>query len=320
MGQFVSDYLEYPLVTGAGGFIGSNLVSTLVDRETTKKVYALDRPGNKELLRFENNPKVEIHHIDLTTDKFPLSLNPSCIFMLAALNGTSKFYSHPWEVLINSTLPTLNTIKAFQAACPILYSSSSEVYASTINQYPHMIPTKENVNLSIEDIHNPRWSYAAAKIVGEIAMQAAAIQFGSRGVIVRYHNVYGPRMGDNHFVPEFMKKCMSGNFDLIGATETRAFMYIQDAINGTISAIQKASNQIPIYHLGSEEELTILSAAQVIVEELKLGSNNFNMLPSRLGSVNRRIADISKAKNELGWYPEVSFREGIKKILASQGI
>lgn len=314
----MNDYLRYPLVTGAGGFIGSNLVSTLADSETTVKVYALDRPGNRGLSTFENNPKVELLELDLTRESFPSQLKPSCVFMLAALNGTSRFYSQPWDVLVNSTLPTFNTIKRFQSLCPILYSSSSEVYASTVNQNPDLIPTREDINLSIEDIHNPRWSYATAKIVGEIAMQSAATQSGLEGVIVRYHNVYGPRMGNDHFVPEFVKKCLSGKYDLIGANQTRAFMFVQDAINGTIAAIRKASKQIPVYNLGSEEELTILSAARVIVEELGLKNADFNVLPSRIGSVNRRIANITKAKSELSWRPEVTFREGIKRTIASQ--
>jgi len=313
----MSGSLRYPLVTGAGGFIGRNLVAKLASREETSAVIAIDRPNSPGLRQFRSHPKVLIEELDIAKGNFTLTskINPTCIFMLAALNGTGRFYSQPWDVLLNSTLPTLNVISKFENQCPILYSSSSEVYASTVTRFPYLIPTKEDITLSIDDIHNPRWSYAAAKILGEIAMQSAAVQIGMSGVIVRYHNVYGEGMGNDHFVPEFINKCKSGNFDLIGANETRAFMHVDDASEGTILAIQHASQAIPIFHLGSEEEITILEAAEIIVEELGLTKKDFNLLPSRKGSVMRRLADIGNAKDKLNWYPKVKFREGIRRTI-----
>lgn len=308
---------QFPYVTGAGGFIGRNLVRQLAMDPRTEKVIALDLPGNPGLAKILNNPKIQIVETDLSKPDFEIEFerNPTSIFMLAAMNGTNRFYSQPWDVLLNSTLPTLNVLDRYQGTCPILYTSSSEVYASTVANNVNLIPTNEEVPPSIEDIHNPRWSYATAKLLGEVALQASAIQHGTRGVIVRYHNVYGPEMGIDHFVPDFIQKVKMEKFELIGAEETRAFLHISDAIAGTISAIEKSSIEIPIFHLGTEEELEIADAARIILEEMGEENHKLNFLPSRTGSVKRRVANISKAKQILKWEPKVNFRTGIRHII-----
>jgi UDP-glucose 4-epimerase/UDP-glucuronate decarboxylase len=309
--------LQLPLVTGAGGFIGRNLVLQLAKDPRTEKVIALDMPGSPGFALFRNDPKVHIIEADLSRHDFEFGYKqqPTSIFMLAAMNGTGRFYSQPWDVLMNSTLPTINIINRFQGTCPMLYTSSSEVYASTIATNEALVPTDEEISPSIEDIHNPRWSYATAKLLGEVALQASAIQHGTRGVIIRYHNVYGPDMGVDHFVPDFIQKVKEGKFEIIGAEETRAFLHISDAISGTIAAIEHSSLEVPIFHLGTEEELEISQAAEIILEEMGLQRSKLNFLPSRIGSVKRRVANISKARQILKWEPDIDFRSGIHKFL-----
>lgn len=311
--------IQKPLVTGAGGFIGSHLVQELLNISDTQVIYCIDLPNSKRLKTFENNPRVKIIELDLNFESSIdyLPSDATCVFALAALNGTSRFYSKPYTVFESSICPTLNVIRKYGKLIPIVYSSSSEVYASTVTNFGGAIPTSESVIPSIESIHNPRWSYAAAKLAGEIAINSAAIEFGTNCSIVRYHNVYGPDMGSDHFIPDFVDRAKSGVFEVIGAFESRAFLNVLDAVQGTIAAAYHAKESVPVFHLGSSEELRILDAAQIILDEMGLGDKEINLVPSREGSVARRVADSTKAKEVLKWESKIEFRAGIRSYLDS---
>lgn len=309
--------LSHPLVTGAGGFIGSHLVRKLSRNHETKVIYAVDLKSNKRLAELAKLPKVQILEQDLcdprSADLLPDQV--SAVFSLAALNGTSRFYSNPWTVLEASTLPTLLVVRKYSGTAPILYTSSSEVYASSVDMGIAEVPTEEDVPLSISDVHNPRWSYAMAKMHGEIAMVAAANELGLQGSIVRYHNVYGPDMGGDHFIPDFVGRVMGGVAEIHGGENTRSFLHIDDALNGTILALGEASPKVPIFHLGTEDEMTIENAARRILKLMGRGDLELKVHAAPTGSVLRRCPDISKAKQVLGWRPNVSFEEGVKTVI-----
>jgi nucleoside-diphosphate-sugar epimerase len=218
-------------------------------------------------------------------------------------------------VLTGSLLPTLNVIEKYKTSVPIVYSSSSEVYASTVEHFSGLVPTPETISPSLSNIHNPRWSYAGAKMLGEIALNAAAIEYGLRGSIVRYHNVYGPNMGLDHFVPDFIARAKNNIREITGADNTRSFIYISDAIEGTIAAARMASTAVPIYHLGTSDEITIKDAAIKILKLMGQPTEDLKVLNAPEGSVARRCPDISKAKIELGWSPRVTFESGILNYL-----
>ena len=309
--------IRNPLVTGGAGFIGSNLVKRLSDLKEVENVYCVDLPNSTRFHELRVLPKVKIVESDLNEIKSldSLPVNPSVIFALAALNGTSRFYTNPWMVLKGSFLPTLNVIEKYKSSVPIVYSSSSEVYASTVEHYSGLVPTPETISPSLSNVHNPRWSYAGAKMLGEIAMNAAAVEYGLRGSIVRYHNVYGPNMGLDHFVPDFIARAKNNIREITGAYNTRSFIYISDAIEGTIAAARKASTEVPIYHLGTSDEMTIKHAAIEILKLMGQPTEDLQVMDAPEGSVARRCPDISKAKRELGWTPQVSFESGILNYL-----
>lgn len=304
------------MVTGAGGFIGSHLVRKLSGNPDAKIIYAVDLKSNKRLAELAKLPNVKILEQDLcdprSADLLPDQV--SAVFSLAALNGTSRFYSNPWTVLQASTLPTLLVVRKYSGRAPILYTSSSEVYASSVDMGIAKVPTDEEAIFSISDVHNPRWSYAMAKMHGEMALVAASEELGLHGTIVRYHNVYGPDMGGDHFIPDFVGRVMRGVAEIHGGENTRSFLHIDDALNGTLLALTKASSKVPIFHLGTEDEMTIENAARTILKVMGREDLELKILSAPTGSVLRRCPDISKAKRVLGWYPRISFEEGVKTI------
>ena len=177
------------------------------------------------------------------------------------------------------------------------------------------VPSDEEVALSISNVHNPRWSYAMAKMHGEMAIIAAAQELGLQGSIVRYHNVYGQDMGVDHFIPDFIGRVMQGVAEIHGGENTRSFLHIEDALRGTILALSQSSSKVPIFHLGTDDEMTIENAARRILKVMGRLDLDLVVNAAPTGSVLRRCPDISKARKVLGWYPKISFEEGIKMVM-----
>lgn len=312
--------LERPLVTGAGGFIGFHLCRYLESLPEVIQVIAVDLKQSINLSKLKNFKKITVLESELGYEnvKNLTKYRPTSAFALAALNGTSRFYEQPFRVLEASTIPTLALLSKLDVNCPILYSSSSEVYASNLALGLGQIPTAEDTPLTVEDIHNPRWSYGIAKIHGEMAVVSSAIQHKRKCAIVRYHNVYGPQMGLDHFIPDFIDRARRGIFQVQNPMATRSFLNINDAVRGTVMALTKASIATPIFHLGNNEEISILDAADRILKVMGIENVSIEQLEGPKGSVQRRLPSISKARKELNWIPQVTFENGISDYLKQQ--
>ena len=278
-----------------------------------EEIYCVDLPLSNRLEALSSLPKVRIIEADLSSqlEMLKLPCDVDTVFALAAKNGTSNFYSSPFSVLDNSSSPTINTIKRYAKIAPIVYSSSSETYAATVSDGHAVIPTNEEVRTSIGENKNARWSYAMGKLYGEIALSAACQELGAEGVILRYHNVYGPDMGPGHFVSDFIDRALQGDFSIQGGSSTRSFLYITEAVEATILASNHTSRTPQIYNVGSTEELKILEAARQILILMDLHVGEIKSIPEPVGSVHRRCPDISKIIEEMGWEPQISFHEGI---------
>tara|TARA_R110002110_G_scaffold148764_1_gene339912 strand:+ start:1382 stop:2290 length:909 start_codon:yes stop_codon:yes gene_type:complete len=299
------------LVTGGTGFIGLNLSIylakngaqvTICDNNFRGKLdedakHAVDECGLK-FLKCDLTNKDDFQNLDKDYDE---------IYHLAAVNGTENFYKMPEKVLRVNTLAVINLLDWVvdnDIKSKILFSSSSETYATTRNK---KIPTPETVDLTIDDVHNPRFSYAGSKIIGELFFLNYAKKYDLDTKIVRYHNIYGPRMGYEHVMPQFSVRILKKEspFKIYGGENTRAFCYIDDAVEATISVMRcdEAKNQI--VNIGNEkEEVKILDLAKKMLNfsdyDVKIEIED---APS--GSVSRRCPDISKLRELIGYYPKV---------------
>jgi len=308
------------LITGGAGTIGLPLAQHLYAQGQEITICDnLFKPKikDKELNDFLKQKNVKFINIDLT--KFEnlkkLEKDYNYVYHLAAINGTKYFYEIPQEVLRINTLAMINILEWFKdTTCgKILFSSSNEAYASTINKIGGPIPTPEDIMLSIGDIKNPRWSYGGSKLIGELFFINYARAYKFNMSIIRYHNSYGPRMGYAHVIPEFIMRIIKKEnpFNIYGGKETRAFCYISDTVKATQLVMESKKTNDEIIHIGNDqEEISMINLAKKMFDLFgyypKLKIN-----PAPEGSVNRRCPGITKLK-KLGYKPEVNLDTGLK--------
>jgi nucleoside-diphosphate-sugar epimerase len=305
------------LITGGTGFIGSALVKRLVKGGNKVVVLDNDIRGARSRLR-DVNSRIEFIEADIRDADL---VQKACrgvdsIIHLAYINGTEYFYKYPELVLEVAVKGMINIVDGCikENVKELVLASSSEVY-----QTADKIPTDETARLVIPDVMNPRYSYGGGKIISELL----AINYGRKKIdkvmIFRPHNIYGPDMGWEHVIPQFalrMKDICNKtdekkiDFPIQGnGTQTRAFCYIDDFIDGLMLVLEKGEH-LNIYHIGTQEEISIRDVAieigkfynrEVILNEGK----------DAKGATNKRCPDISKLK-KMGYSPKILFKQGLK--------
>lgn len=305
------------LITGGAGFVGFHLAKNLAKTSTVHLCDNLFRGRMDEELRaLLENKNVGFIKCDMTNvdDLKALDNNYNYVYHLAAVQGTRNFYEMPDKVLRTNMLSAINILDWFSSSQSgkILFSSSSETYSGTIKMFSGQVPTPEDIPLCVDDIKNPRWSYGVSKIAGELLFINYAKTRKFRMSIIRYHNVYGPRMGFDHVVPEFFVRAIKKEdpFKIYGGKETRAFCYVDDAVAAT-ELVMKAAKDGDIVHIGTQDEIAIMELAKKVCDVANLHPH-FEVLPSPEGSVSRRCPDITKLRS-LGFEPAVSLNDGLKK-------
>ena len=285
------------LITGSEGFIGSHLADALKDN--CKDLHCVDKVNGEDLCNIN------------TVNSLP---DVDIIFHMAARNGTKWFYEEPFSVLQNCTTPTLNLIERYKdTKVKFIYASSCEFYADSTESGINKVPTSEDVSVLFSNPKNLRWSYAAGKYIGELAVMSAARQYNLNYLVLRYHNIYGPRQVD-HFIPEFYSRVKDGDYSLKGWENTRAFCYISDAIEMTLKAANNHEAINSVIHIGNDDETSIKNVAEII---LKIIDEKEELILHNApeGSVSRRCPDLSLAKNLNIYSKVVSLEEGLKITL-----
>mgnify|MGYP000515854430 CR=1 FL=1 len=307
------------IVSGGSGFIGSALVKRLV--KEGNMVTVLDNNSRGVLSRLNSVlKKINFIECDIRDTEAIISRSKGAdsFIHLAAVNGTENFYKNPEKVLDIGVRGILSAIDACRHnnIKELIVASSSEAY-----QTPSIVPTPEEVPLIVPDVMNSRYSYGGSKIISELL----AINYGRRDfdrvMIFRPHNVYGPDMGWEHVLPQFILRAIrkikenpEGDvpFDILGdGQQTRAFIHIDDFIDGLMLMLDKGKH-LGIYNIGNTEEIAIKDIAYKVVKhfgrsvKIKTG----DLAP---GETIRRCPDISKME-KLGFLPKINFDKGLPSI------
>ncbi len=307
------------LVTGAAGFLGYHLAKRLAD-DKSNQVLCVDNGVRGEYDRYylelSKRSNIVRLDVDLTSleDVLTLPDDVDLVYHLAALNGTQNFYERPFDVVRCCTLPTLHLLEKYGRSKSLrrfVYAGTSESYASTVTRFGWEVPTDETVPLSLDDIFNPRWSYAGSKMHGEIAAVNASAQYGLPITIIRYHNAYGPRMGDKHVVPDFYARAKQGVFALYGYEDTRSFIYVDDAIRATIAVAETQAAQNEVVNIGGSREISMLELGQIMMQVAGF-DGEIETHPSPKGSVKRRCPNVDKLVALTGFEEQWSLEKGLK--------
>lgn len=298
------------LVTGGLGFVGFHLTKHLL-ATTPCEVCVFDNASRGridedfEQLQNQFGPRLRLGNnlAELIQADF------SRIYHLAAINGTSNFYERPYEVLSNNcqiTFELLDHLRATGKKPKILYTSSGETYAGLAVP----IPTPETTRVGFTDVHNPRWSYGCSKLVGELAVIHSRLPY----VVMRLQNVYGPRMGFDHVIPNLLYRLwsLSANEPLLvkNFQDTRSFCYVDDCVRA-MTALEAVENEI--VHIGTGDEISIGALADLLCRLEQNPRQVIDVGRQDRGSPKRRCPDTNKLRGLTNWEPLVSLEEGLRR-------
>jgi UDP-glucose 4-epimerase/UDP-glucuronate decarboxylase len=313
------------LITGGAGFIGFHLARRIATEPATEILLVDNLSRGKREAGLEallSRPNVQLVCGDLTQPDVYQLLTGAFdeVYHFAAIVGVRNVIERPHEVLRINAVATLRLLEWYVQGPSrrLLFASTSEAYAWTQKFHPLPIPTPEDVPLALTDLDNPRLSYAASKMFGELLVRQFCRVHGREFVIVRFHNVYGPRMGNEHVIPELYRKAAAGQNPLpvFSASHQRAFCYVSDAVECVLRAIRDPAGAGHVFNVGNdEEEIEIGELATRILRVLKL---DYSIAPQQAANdpINRRCPDIGKARRILGYAPRVSLNEGLAETLA----
>lgn len=309
------------LVTGGAGYIGSHLVDALcdeghdvavLDNLSTGSVANLE--GRLDRIHFVNGSILDADVVDQEVEAAQL------VFHLAAAVGVRHIVDDPLNSLLTNTQGTANVLAScFRYWRKVLLASTSEVYGKT-----SVIPMREDDDRVLGPTSVHRWSYATAKGIDEhLALAYAALNLPV--VIVRYFNSYGPRLdprGYGSVIANLLRQARASEPMTVhgDGRQSRCFTYVNDTVRGTLLAAFTPGAEGMTINLGSTRETTISELASMIRE--RVGSQspmNLTDYASYYGpgfeDTRRRVPDISRARDLLGWEPTVTLEDGLQRVI-----
>jgi len=294
--------LKKILVTGGAGFIGSHLSDKLIEKGHQVAIIDNLYSGKKENL----NPKADFFQADICDFETikPIFKNIDYVFHLAAIPRVPISIEDP---IATSYINIIGAINVFKAAAEanikrVIFASSSSVYGE-----------QEQMPLKEDRVIKPVSPYGLQKLVGEQFGRLFTELYKTPVVSLRYFNVFGPRVDfDSEYslvIGKFLRqKANNEPLTIFGdGQQSRGFCYVTDVVEANIKAMDSEKLKGgEVINIGSDQSQTINYIADLINGEKKY-------LPARLGDVLQTKADISLAKELLGWQPEVSFEDGLEK-------
>jgi nucleoside-diphosphate-sugar epimerase len=291
------------IVTGAAGFIGSNLAEQLV--AAGHDVVGVDcftdyyEPAEKEA----NSRELDVRRLDLAEQ--PLDLDGiDGVFHLAAQAGVRSF-GDVFPVYVRRNL--LATHRVFEAAAAagvrVVFASSSSIYGEA-----ESYPTREDAP------PQPISPYGITKLACEHLAHAYATGFGLDAVVLRYFTVYGPRQRPDMF---FRRVCDAlvegGTFEIYGSGgQSRSFTEVGDAVGATIAAMERGAAG-SVFNVGGGDEATMLEAIAML-EQASGRTLRVSRVDAAKGDVARTKADVSRIREALGWAPGTSLEQGLARM------
>jgi len=288
------------VVTGAAGFIGSQLLRTLLDRGHDATGWDAFTDYYDPALKEENARGMPVSRVDLVDD--PLDLDGiDGVFHLAGQPGVKSFgVVFPVYVRQNVLASQRLFEAAVHARTRTVFSSSSSIYGDAASY-----PTPEDT------VPRPLSPYGITKLACEHLAQAYRQEFGLDVVTLRYFTIYGPRQRPDMAFAR-MVAALIGNrpFELFGdGTQSRSFTFVDDAVEATIGAMEQGASGSTL-NVGGGSEVSMLQAIEALGT---IAGRRLEIVrsPRREGDATRTAADTSRIRDQIGWQPRTSFEEGL---------
>ncbi|HEX2419470.1 MAG TPA: NAD-dependent epimerase/dehydratase family protein [Micromonosporaceae bacterium] len=308
----------HSLVLGGAGFIGRHLTRRLLAAGHAVTVVDDFSRGQDDPDLAEVRRHVDLRHADLTDPAAyrDLPRDAGQVYLLAAVVGVRNVERDPARTMRVNTLVTQHVLDWISGGQRLFFASTSETYAGAVTAGVAGVPTAEDVPLLIDDVAAPRFGYAISKLWGEAAVIHTARVKGFGYVIGRFHNVYGPRMGADHVIPELALRAMRGEdpFRVYGVDQFRAFCFVDDAVDAIVRLVATDAAQGGIVHIGTDAETNIGDLAKLILRTVGVDPA-LRPGPAPAGSVSRRCPDISKLRTLTGFEPTVSLEDGVRRTV-----
>ncbi len=306
------DYLKGKkiLITGAAGFVGSNLAGTLLHHGAD--VHLFIRPGSRLWRLEEILPGLNLHFVDLAdgekVQEKVRHIRPQIIFHIAA-SGVSHRQKDRRSILNSNIFGTLNLLEAAsQIACErFVYTGGSSEYGI------------KNTPMKETDVPDPSTFYGMSKAAQTLLCRQFAKEYSYPVVILRLFSVYGFWEPAERLVPTVIKAALHNQeMALTAPGYRRDFIFIEDVIDACLSAVTAVVNNGEIINVGSGRQWANEEVVE-IVKNLVPGWKSHVKIggyPAHLSDSGYWVADIRKAKQQLGWEPRFNLKEGLAKTIS----
>jgi nucleoside-diphosphate-sugar epimerase len=290
------------LITGGLGFIGCHLAARLLAEGFEVDAFDNGQRGAMDSMikALAAGGRYRPFLLDITEEGAFTGLadDYELVFHLAAIVGVRNVIGQPYRVLCENTAALVRMIdwsRGQKKLRRFVFPSTSEVYAGTLENFGMLVPTPEDTPLAVSDLALPRTSYMLSKIYGEALCQHSDLPF----TIVRPHNVYGPRMGMAHVIPELLQRAHQAHdgdaLVVFSPAHSRTFCYVDDAVELIVRLALSPLAIGETFNVGSSDEETSMTDLAAIVIRTVGRPTDIEPGPCTEGSPVRRRPDMSRA-------------------------
>lgn len=313
------------LITGGAGFIGSHLAEALIRRGDRVTVLDDISTGKFEnVAPLQGEPRFQLVVGSILDEGLMDQLTQRCqvIYHLAAAVGVELVVRNPWKSLTTNIKGSEIVLQmAHRYRKKILITSSSEIYGKNING-----PLKEDDDRILGSPLKSRWAYSTSKSVDEILAYLYWKEKHLPTVIVRLFNTVGPRQTGAYgmVIPRFICQALKGEpITIYGSgKQSRCFLHVEDAVKALVKLMEHPKAIGDVFNIGSQEEITIEQLSRRIIE-LTHSPSQIVYIPYHQAyeegfeDMLRRVPDITKARNLIGFTPEFDLERVLRDVILS---
>ncbi len=307
------------LLTGGAGFIGTKIAERYVN---DNKIFLYDSFRRDSLvysdkLKHENVTIIHGDVLDANQLKTVMNdIKPTHIIHLAAIAGIDTVINHPVDTLKVNVIGTYNVLEAAKEHADTIERfvdiSTSEVFGS------YAFKAEESSNTNLAPVGEARWTYSISKLIGEHFVHAYYKEYGLQTVSIRPFNIYGPGQVGEGAVHQFVTRAIRNEgINIHGdGDQIRSWCYIDDFVNALCTCLENSGAVGNTFNIGNPRATLTISMLAKLIVSIAESQSTIQYVPKHYADVELRIPSIEKAKERLGYDPQVELDEGLARTIA----